>query len=159
MTTAYPVTRFASLAVVALVAATTACTPTVRVNSVSPPVNDAATAIPAIMTEMADAWNRGDLAGHVRPYADSATFMTPSGPQRGRERIRLSLGRSFWKDGKPKQRLSFDQLEVRPLGEGYALLTGHFVLSGGGEAEQSGRFSLTWEKSAAGWRILHDHSS
>ena len=55
--------------------------------------------------------------------------------------------------------LSFDRITVRPLGENHALATGHFLLSGGGEADRSGWFSLTWEKTAAGWQIVHDHSS
>jgi hypothetical protein len=33
------------------------------------------------------------------------------------------------------------------------------VLTGGGEMDRSGWFSLTWEKTGAGWRIIHDHSS
>ena len=37
------------------------------------------------MNAMADVWSNADLAGHIRPYADSATFMTGSGPLRGRD--------------------------------------------------------------------------
>jgi len=135
-----------------------ACHPAVNgTRGVAP--NDAEIAIPVVTTAMADAWNAADLAGHVRPYADSATFMTPSGPRRGRDVISASLARSFWQDGKPKQRLSFDNVVVRPLGDRHALSTGHFLLTGGGEADKGGWFSLTWEKTAAGWQILHDHSS
>jgi uncharacterized protein (TIGR02246 family) len=111
------------------------------------------------MTAMADAWNNADLAGHIRPYADSTTFMTGNGPLTGRERVGESLARSFWRDGKPTQRLAFDRLSVRPLGPDHALLTGRFTLTGGGEADKSGWFSVTWANTAAGWRILHDHSS
>jgi ketosteroid isomerase-like protein len=121
--------------------------------------NDAATAIPIALTASADAWNNADLAGHIRPYADAATFMGGNGPIQGRERVGESLAKSFWREGKPKQRLSFDQITVRPLGATHALVTGHFLLSGGGEMDRSGWFSLTWEKSAAGWQIVHDHSS
>ena len=123
------------------------------------PQNDAATAIPSALTASADACNNADLAGHIRPYTDSATFMGGNGPIQGRERVGESLARSFWRDGKPKQRLSFDQIAVRPLGDRHALVTGHFLLSGGGEADRSGWFSLTWETSEAGWQIVHDHSS
>ena len=121
--------------------------------------NDASSAIPVALTASADAWNNADLAGHFRPYADSATFMGNNGPIQGRDRVGESLSRSFWRDGKPKQRLSFDQIDVRPLGDRHALVTGHFLLSGGGEADRQGWFSLTWEKTDAGWQILHDHSS
>ena len=141
----------------ALLTTAFACRPSVRV-SATPAANDAETAIPVIMNAMADAWNNADLAAHIRPYADSATFMTGNGPLRGRERVGESLARSFWRDGKPKQRLSFDRITIRPLGTSHALQTGHFVLTGGGEADKSGWFSLTWERTASGWRILHDHS-
>jgi uncharacterized protein (TIGR02246 family) len=134
-----------------------ACRPSVSV-SATPAANDAETAIPVIMNAMADAWNNADLAAHIRPYADSATFMTGNGPLRGRERVGESLARSFWRDGKPKQRLSFDRIAIRPLGSSHALQTGHFVLTGGGESDKSGWFSLTWERTPSGWRILHDHS-
>jgi uncharacterized protein (TIGR02246 family) len=121
--------------------------------------NDASTEIPAALKVSSDAWNNGDLAGHIRDYADAATFMGGNGPIQGRDRVGEALSRSFWRDGKPKQQLSFDRVEVRPLGDRHALSTGHFLLTGGGEADKSGWFSLTWEKTESGWRILHDHSS
>lgn len=121
--------------------------------------NDATAVIPAALRASADAWNKADLPGHIGLYTDNATFMGANGPIQGRERVGESLARSFWRDGKPKQTLSFDRIDVRPLGDRHALSTGHFVLSGGGEAERSGWFSLTWEKAGAGWRIIHDHSS
>ena len=116
-------------------AAGAACRPTVRVTGMAP-VNDAETAIPAIMNAMAEAWNNNDLAAHIRPYADSATFMGNNGPIRGRDRVGESLSRSFWRDGKAKQRLSFDRITIRPLGEYHALQTGHFLLTGRGESDK-----------------------
>jgi uncharacterized protein (TIGR02246 family) len=115
--------------------------------------------ITAALQQSAAAWNRGDLEGHIAPYADSASFMTANGPLRGRDLIRDALRRSYWQDGRSLQSLSFDHLDVRPLGLDYALVTGRFVLSGGGKEERSGWFSLTWTRTPAGWRILHDHSS
>jgi ketosteroid isomerase-like protein len=141
----------------ALVCAVCACRS--PANEAAAPASDAGTAIPAALKLSADAWNNADLAGHVRPYADAATFMGGNGPIEGRDRVAEGLARSFWRDGKPRQQLSFDRVTVRPLGDRYALSTGHFLLTGGGEADRSGWFSLTWEKTAAGWQILHDHSS
>ena len=121
--------------------------------------NDATTAIPPALMASAEAWNKADLPGHIGLYTDTATFMGGNGPIQGRDRVGESLAKSFWRDGKPKQTLSFDRTEVRPLGDRHALSTGHFVLTGGGEADRSGWFSLTWEKTSTGWRIIHDHSS
>jgi uncharacterized protein (TIGR02246 family) len=121
--------------------------------------SDAGAAIPPALMASADAWNKADLPGHIGLYTDNATFMGGNGPIQGRQRVGESLAKSFWRDGKPKQTLSFDRIEVRALGDRHALSTGHFVLTGGGEADRSGWFSLTWEKTGAGWRIIHDHSS
>jgi uncharacterized protein (TIGR02246 family) len=121
--------------------------------------NDAMSAIPPALMASAAAWNKADLPGHIGLYTENATFMGGNGPIQGREIVGQSLAKSFWRDGKPKQQLSFDRIQVRPLGDRHALSTGHFVLTGGGEMDRSGWFSLTWEKTAAGWRIIHDHSS
>ena len=103
-------------------------------------------------------WNAADLAGHVAMYADSATFMTGRGPLTGKGRIEDVLRRSFWVDGKPTQQLEFRDLVVRPLGNDNALVTGQFILSGGGKPNATGRFSTVWQRTAAGWRMIHDHS-
>ena len=50
-------------------------------------------------------------------------------------------------------------MTIRRLGPGHALVVGHFILHGGGQPEQSGWFSTVWERQAAGWRVIHDHSS
>ena len=57
------------------------------------------------------------------------------------------------------QQVRFDQTTVRPLGADHALMTGRFTLSGGGQPDRSGWFSLVWKRTPSGWRILHDHSS
>ncbi len=107
----------------------------------------------------AEAWNRADLAGHVDPYADSAAFMTGRGPMIGRDKIESSLRRGFWRDGKPLQTLRYEHVSVRALGRDHALVTGRFVLTGGGRDDASGWFTLVWERGPQGWQEIHDHSS
>jgi uncharacterized protein (TIGR02246 family) len=107
----------------------------------------------------ADAWNRADLAGHVATYADSAAFMTRRGPMLGRDKIESSLRRGFWREGKPVQTLRYEHVSVRALGRDHALVTGRFVLTGGGREDASGWFSLVWERGPQGWEEIHDHSS
>ena len=115
--------------------------------------------IRAALMASAEAWNRADLKGHLAIYVDSVTFMTGTGPRPGVAAIEESFTRTFFRDGKPRQSLRFEQLAVRPLDDDAALATGRFVLSGGGEAEQSGWFTLVWVRTAQGWRAVHDHSS
>ncbi|MCR4339716.1 MAG: nuclear transport factor 2 family protein [Gemmatimonadaceae bacterium] len=115
-------------------------------------------AIRAATTASADAWNRGDLNGHLAIYVDSVTFMTRTGPRPGVAAIEQQFSQVYFRDGKPKQTLRFEQVTVRRLDANSALETGRFVLSGGGEAEQSGWFTLVWIRTPAGWRAVHDHS-
>ena len=112
----------------------------------------------AMMDESAAAWNRADLAGHVAIYTDSATMMGANGPFTGREAIRASLERGFWRDGAPRAQLSFADLRVAPLGERHAMMTGAFLLTHPDGREQRGRYSLVWVREAGRWLIMHDHS-
>ncbi|NNF58316.1 MAG: nuclear transport factor 2 family protein [Rhodothermaceae bacterium] len=116
-------------------------------------------AITGLLQASADAWNAADLDGHVAMYRDSTSFMTGNGPVYGRSYTRDLLGRFFFRDGENIQDLRFEQITVRPLGETHALVTGRFVLSGGGEDERSGWYSLVWEWTGERWAIIHDHSS
>ena len=57
--------------------------------------------------------------------------------------------------------LTFSELAVRVLTPDLALVNGRFALKrtaeGGGDT--SGRFTLVFKKTKAGWKIIHDHSS
>jgi len=117
---------------------------------------------PAEITRILEAstvdWNKGDLDGFIAPYDSSSAFMTKSGPV-GRDVMRERYRKAYFTGGRPDQTLRFEEINVRALGEDHAVMTGRYVLSGGGKAEQSGRFSLVWGRRGSGWKILHDHSS
>ena len=115
--------------------------------------------IRAAMQASVEAWNRGDLKGHLAIYDPSVTVMTKNGPRPTIEAIEASFGRAYFVDGKPKQTLRMESVTVRRLSEQSALVTGRFILSGGTEPEQSGWFTLVWVHTAAGWRAVHDHTS
>ncbi|MBI1294220.1 DUF4440 domain-containing protein [bacterium] len=107
----------------------------------------------------ADAWNRGDLQGHVAIYDPSVTVMTNHGPRPGVEAIVKSFGDAYFVNDKPKQQLHMESAVVRPLSADSALVTGRFILSGGDDPERSGWFTLIWVRTAEGWRAVHDHTS
>ena len=113
----------------------------------------------ALTQGSADAWNRADLKGHLSFYVDSVTFMTGNGPRSGVAPVEEAFSRTYWRDGRPIQQLGFEQVTIRPLAPDAALSTGRFRLTGGGQAEQSGWFTLVWIRTAEGWRAVHDHSS
>jgi len=112
-----------------------------------------------LLLDSQDAWNRGDLITFVSYYENSpeTTFIGREVTRGGPEQI---LGR--YKRAYPNREamgtLTFSEIEVRPLSEGYALAHGKFFLKRTiGDA--SGRFTLVLRKTAAGWKIIHDHSS
>jgi uncharacterized protein (TIGR02246 family) len=108
------------------------------------------------------AWNRGDLLAFATDYEDSpdTTFV---GREVTRGGVQAILGRYQRAYGTRQKMgtLTFSEIEVRELGAGFALAIGKFSLKrtteGGGDA--SGRFTLVLKKTAAGWKIIHDHSS
>lgn len=107
----------------------------------------------------ADAWNAGNLSGHLEIYDASVTAMTKNGPRPTVAAIEASFRSTYFRDGKPKQALRMENVAIRSLARDAALMTGRFVLSGGGEPEQSGWFTLVWVRTPAGWKVVHDHTS
>lgn len=118
---------------------------------------DTAALIVAMQKSAAD-WNKGDLAGFMGFYDDSATMMSRHG-NIGKDSMMVHYRQTYFKDGAPKQQLSFDQLQATPLAGDYVLLTGRFTLNGGGLPTLSGWYSLVCVQKKTGWKILHDHSS
>lgn len=114
----------------------------------------------AAMHESAAAWNRGDLDAFLAVYKDEAAtaFMAPQITY-GIPDIKARYARSYFRDGKPKAQLTYDDLKFRPLGEGHVLMTGRWHLADPDGKVQHGYYTLVWEKTTAGWRIIHDHSS
>ena len=119
---------------------------------------DAETQIRAVLDSTAEGWNRGDLSRYLSAYTESATEMGPNGPEGGREAIERTMLRGFWKTGRPLQHLRYEHVEVRMLGQGHALVTGQFVLTGGRRADRTGWFTTVWARTRQGWRMIHDHS-
>ena len=113
----------------------------------------------SLIDSSAARWNAADLKWHLAIYVDTVTFMTTNGPRPGVAPVEEAFTRAYWRGGRPIQELGFEQVTIRPLDRDAALATGRFRLTGGGEAEQSGWFTLVWIRTAAGWRAVHDHSS
>jgi ketosteroid isomerase-like protein len=116
-------------------------------------------ALRRLLRESADAFNAGDLPGHLADYDQSVTFMTRNGPRPGIAPIEEAFRERYFKDGRPKQQLRFENESVRLLADDVALVTGRYILSGGGEPEQSGWFTTVWKRTVAGWKVVHDHSN
>lgn len=150
--------RFAGVLVVLLVAACGRAVP-----PAAGPVADPSAEVRAALDASVDGWNRGDLDAFMAPYRESAqtTFVGSSGIVRGKTAIREIYQRSYFREGRPAQRLRFDAVEVRPLGPGHAVAVGRWALTDpdATEPRHAGIFSLVLERTPEGWKIVHDHSS
>jgi ketosteroid isomerase-like protein len=113
----------------------------------------------AALDASADAWNRGDLPGHLALYDESVTTMTKNGPRPSIAAIESSFRATYFIGDKPRQSLRMEHVAIRSLSSDSALMTGRFVLSGGAEPELSGWFSLVWLRTPGGWKVVHDHTS
>src|SRR3954453_13378890 len=102
---------------------------------------DVRSQIVAELDSTAAGWNSGDLPKYLAAYVPEATEMTPEGPKGGVEEIEKTMRAGFWKNGRPAQILRYENIVVRPLGKKNALVTGQYVLSGGGRADRKGWFT------------------
>ena len=120
--------------------------------------NDVATKIKAELDMTAAGWNEGDLSKYLAAYVPEATEMTGDGPKGGVEEIEKTMKAGFWKTGRPIQTLHYESVVVRMLGKDHALVTGQYVLTGGGRPDRKGWFTTVWRRVGKNWRMIHDHS-
>lgn len=118
-------------------------------------------AIETLLTDQAAAWNRGDLDGFMAGYEQSEQLVFTSGAQirRGWQSTHDKYQERYGSGAESDMgKLAFEIIEVRPLGADGAVVLGRWELS---ETPQAGGgvFSLATLRTAAGWRIVHDHTS
>ena len=117
-----------------------------------------AQAIRAMLDQQVIDWNRGDLDAFATGYKNSPDILF-MGPRisRGYAQM-LDKYRNGYATKEKMGTLSFTALEVQPLDERFATVTGNFHLertsAGGGNAD--GYFLLVVEKTPAGWKIIRD---
>ena len=119
------------------------------------------TAIRGVLDAQVAAWNRGDVATFMQGYRNSpeTTFVGKT-VAHGYANI-LERYRKAYSDKDKMGQLSFTDLEVHPLDAHFAAVTGrfHLVRSAGAGGNTDGIFSLIFEKTESGWKIVLDHSS
>jgi ketosteroid isomerase-like protein len=113
----------------------------------------------AVIRAQEDAWNRGDIEGFMDGYrrSDDITFSSDQGMTRGWQAV-LDRYRKRYPDRAAMGKLSFTNLEVTPLGNDAALVTGEWWLERERDAP-GGVFTLVMKRLPQGWRIVHDHTS
>jgi len=128
---------------------------------------DDAAAIRQVLADQQAAWNRGDIETFMHGYKDAPDTTFVGSTVRKGYRAILASYREHYAGKEQMGRLTFSDVDVRLLpGAGgdvrYAAVTGRFHLdrkAHGEVAQDDGVYSLLWEKSADGWKIILDHSS
>jgi uncharacterized protein (TIGR02246 family) len=110
----------------------------------------------ASLDTIAAGWNRGDLETYLSAYSADVVTRDTGGFVVGRAAVAEVMRRGFWRSGRPLQALHYEHLSVRTLGPAYALATGEYVLTGGGQPTRTGWFTTVWARTPEGWRCIHD---
>ena len=118
-------------------------------------------AIRAVLDKQVVDWNRGGLEAFATGYKNSPEILfMGSKISKGYAQM-LDTYRKGYSTKEKMGRLSFTGLEVQPLDEHFATVTGNFHLerttAGGGDAD--GYFLLVFEKTPAGWKIIRDDTT
>lgn len=130
--------------------------------SPSPSVSSAASVeagVRATLDAQVAAWNAGSVRGFMEGYvrSDSLTFLSGGSVRRGWEEALYAYLRGY-PDAESMGTLSFDDITVRPLAPGRALVWGRWRLQRAEDAP-SGLFTLIVAETPEGWRVMHDHTS
>ena len=120
-----------------------------------------ANAIIAMLNGTAVDWNRGDLDAFAKGYKNSPDILFMGQTiQHGYGQM-LARYRKSYPNKAAMGNLTFSELQVQPLDERFATVTGRFHLertaAGGGNA--GGYFLLVVEKTPAGWKIIRDDTT
>jgi uncharacterized protein (TIGR02246 family) len=123
-------------------------------------IADTKSEIAALLEQQDQAWNRGDLDGFVKPYDDTGklVFIGSSGVIRDPQALKEKYEKKYKVAGADFGKLTFSDLQVEELSKDLALVWGRWQVEQK-ESKSAGWFSLILQKTAAGWRIIHDHSS
>jgi ketosteroid isomerase-like protein len=114
-----------------------------------------------VMLKQETAWNKGDIDGFTEGYKNAPdTLFISRQITRGFEGMAATYHQSY-PNRAAMGNLGFSELEVRPLGTDFAVCIGKFHLErskkDGGSAD--GIFSLVFEKTEQGWKIILDHTT
>ncbi|HEX8131221.1 MAG TPA: nuclear transport factor 2 family protein [Pyrinomonadaceae bacterium] len=117
---------------------------------------ESAAAIRAVLDAQAAAWNRGDVEGYMDGYerAETTTLISGDAVTRGWQTVTDRYKKAY--DTPEKMgTLAFSELEIKPLSEFYANVTGRWQLTRAKDTPH-GRFALIFRRTNAGWRIVQD---
>ena len=122
---------------------------------------DEAADIRVVLDKQTADWNRGDLNAFATGYKNSPDILFIGETVRRGYQGMIESYRKNYPNKAAMGVLTFSNLEVHPLDAHFATVIGNFHLerkaAGGGNAD--GFYSLVLEKTAAGWKIVLDHTT
>ena len=107
------------------------------------------------------AWNKGDLNGFASSYKDAQdTLFITRQVSRGFTGLLDEYKRDY-PSRASMGTLTYSELEVRSLGDNYAVVIGKYHLERGKKegGNADGLFTLTFEKTDKGWKVIIDHTT
>ena len=115
--------------------------------------------IRAVLSRQMVDWNRGDTEGFLLGY-DPKTIFVGEKITRGLEQVRVRY-QTHYPTRVSMGKLTFSDLEIHMIDPAHAFVIGHWRLErtqeGGGDT--GGVYSLLFQKTAKGWKIILDHTS
>jgi ketosteroid isomerase-like protein len=119
----------------------------------------AAVEITTLLREQSAAWNRGDIEGFMRAYAQTDDLRFASGATITLGwRPTLARYRQRYPDKATMGTLVFSEIAITELAPDAAIAFGRWQLTRAKDAPH-GLFTLTLKKTRDGWHIIHDHTS
>jgi ketosteroid isomerase-like protein len=116
-------------------------------------------AIQQVLDNQMEAWNRGDIAAFMEGYlrSDSLIFVGSSGPQYGWQNTYDRYLRTY--DTPEKMgKLTFTVVQMSMLGKKHCRMLGKWHLART-IGDVGGYFTLIWQRTNKGWKIIADHTS
>jgi ketosteroid isomerase-like protein len=114
-----------------------------------------------VLVAQEDAWNKGDLQAFIQGYKNSPdTLFITHQVFRGVDGM-IDEYRHNYPTKAAMGTLGFSELEVHPLDEKFAVVLGKYHLDRGKKdgGNVDGIFSLVFEKTDQGWKIIVDHTT
>ena len=114
-----------------------------------------------VLDDQVAAWNRGDIPGFMQGYdnSDSTTFVSSS-VTKGHAQVLANYIKRYPTREKMGT-LRFSDIEIHPIGSDHAWVLGKFHLDRAADAggDANGIFTLLFQKTRQGWKVILDHTS
>lgn len=110
-----------------------------------------------INNRMQDSFNKEGYETVANFYTNDAVMVGCN----SKDVIGLENITSYWKQFSGELRWELENIEIKELGDGYALQRGYstiyYMTNEGKESKSTSVFSLVWKKTNEGWKMMLDH--